>query len=239
MNARKTMDCTEAKDLMVIAAYGSPGPEEMSALERHLTHCPSCRRAYGHIRGLSMETQDNDSIPLPDWENSWKAIEAATFKPAGSRRPIRLSGWAYGAAALATVFILGFILGRQFLPNSGSSAIQTIQSLSPVQDYAETAGPLLVSFTNRSGVAQPEEMAAFEKYLVEQMLEETRMLKKLISQRSNPALQTLLDDMEYILISIANLKPEDRESAEHLTQMIRDKGLSFKLMSLSTAKSTI
>jgi len=239
MSMRKEMDCCKAKDLMVIAVYGSLQPNDRPELETHLNRCPQCRQAFERIKGMSMDTPNKNSIPLPDWENSWKVIEAEAFKPTRSRRKVLLSRWAYAAAALATVFVLGFFVGRQFLPYQKSPGIQTVQSLSPVQDYAETAGPLLVSFTNRSAAAQTEEMAAFENMLIAQILEETKSLKKLVSRRSNPALLTLLDDMEYILMSIANLKPVDKESAEHLTQMIRDKGLSFKLMSLSALKTTI
>jgi hypothetical protein len=239
MRTRKNMNCNTAKDLMAIAVHGSLQPDELSTLEAHLSHCPLCNLIYDRIKGLQMETQKKDSAPLPDWEKSWKKIEAQAFKPVKSRRQTHLTRWVYAAAALATVFVLGFVLGRQFLPFPNSQDIQTIQSLSPVQDYAELAGPLLVSFTNRSPVVQSEEMAAFEKRLVSQMLEETKLLKKLVSQHSNPALLTLLDDMEYILMSIHNLKPDDKESAEHLTQIIRNKGLSFKLMTLSAVKSEI
>lgn len=233
------MDCSTAKDLMVIAVYGSLQPDDLSRLEAHLAHCPQCSRAYERTKGMTMDTQNNNSIPHPDWENSWKVIEAGAIKPKRSRRQVLLSRWAYAAAALATVFVLGFVLGRQFLPFPNSQGVQTVQSLSPVQDYAETAQPLLVSFLNRSEAARSEEMAAYENKLIARMLEETKLLKQMVSGHGNPALLSLLDDMEFILMSLVNLKPNDKESAEHLTQMIRDKGLSFKLMSLASVKSTV
>ena len=51
-------------------------------------------------------------------------------------------------------------------------------------------------------------------------------------------MRDLLEDLEFILVSISNLRPEDKDAAKQLKQFIRKNRLNNRL-SLLTSKKTI
>jgi len=71
------------------------------------------------------------------------------------------------------------------------------------------------------------------------MLVQTRLLKYLVSQRDDPYLLQLLEDLELILVEISNLKPQDQQSAAQLTRLIRENEIKFKIRTFLATKTTI
>lgn len=238
------MNCEESKNLMTVSVYGKLTLSEKAKLDEHLRECQKCARIYEKSAQLSPQFNKKENIRLPDKEKSWQIISARTFQ--------RKGGWkaffpykklALAASALVVVFILGFIVGKQFFfPGSGkiqpeSAALQGYDS--PIQSYAENLELILVSFMNRTDAQKQEEISEVEKKVIKDILVQTRLLKYLVSQRDDPYLQQLIEDVEFIMIGISNLKPQDQDSADQLTCLIRENGIKFKLKTLITSKTTI
>ena len=108
-----------------------------------------------------------------------------------------------------------------------------------IQRYAENLDLILVSFMNRTDAQRQEEISQVEKRVIRDILVQTRLLKYLVSQRDDPYLQQLIEDVELIMIGISNIKPQDQDSAEQLTRLIRENEIKFKLKTLITSKTTI
>ena len=238
------MNCEEAKNLITIEVFGDLDPVERAALEEHLRRCPDCARIF-EKSAVGQEPFDiPDNIPTPDWEKSWEFISSQALDQPRGFRIIGVPGkWAFAAASLLAVFILGFILGRRFLQRPADRPILTAAGQSepalPFKVYAESLEPVLTDFLNRGEGERPREIVELEQKIIRSMLAETRLLQDLAEQSQDVSLQGFLEEMEFLLVSIGNLKPGDRDSADLLGRTIRDRQIRLKLRELSGVKTAI
>lgn len=238
------MNCEECKNLITVSVYGKLTSQEKRQLEEHLRECPECTRIYEKSENLSSLLEDKEEIPLPDKEKSWEIISSRAI-PRKSNRTIFFpyKKWAFAASALVIVFLLGFIIGKQmFFPGPGETSPESIAFQgyeSPIQRYTEGLEPILINFVNRTDAHKQEEMSDIEKLVVKEMLTQTKLLKHLVSRRDDPRLLQLLEDIEFILVGISNLRPQDQESAAQIARLIRENEIKFKLKIFIATQTTI
>lgn len=238
------MNCEEAKNLIAIGVFGDPDPADRAALEEHLRGCPACSRIFETVADVRPSFEASQDPPAPDWEKSWEVIASRAF---GRRRGFRVFGfpvtWAVAAASLALIFVLGFLAGRRFVsPPSGSPGLSRARipdADSPLQRYAESLEPVLIDFLNRGETERPKEAFELERRILQSMLAETRLWRGLAEKAGEANLMEFLDELESLLISLANLKPGDRDSADLLDRMIRERQIRSKLRKLGGQKATI
>ncbi|MGD8536632.1 MAG: zf-HC2 domain-containing protein [Candidatus Aminicenantes bacterium] len=238
------MKCEECKNLIAVSVYGKLTSQEKRQLEDHLRECPECTRIYKKSENLGSLFEDKEEIPLPDKEKSWDIISSKAV-PRESKKTIFFpyKKWAYAASALIIVFILGFLVGKQvFFPGPGETPPESIASQgyeSPLLRYTEGLEPILINFVNRTDARKQQEMSDIEKLVIKDMLIQTKLLKHLVAQRDDPRLLQLLEDIEFILVGISNLKPQDQESAAQLTRLIRENEIKLKLKAFLASQTTI
>jgi len=238
------MNCEAARNLITIEVFGNPDPVERAALEEHLRRCPDCARIFEKSAVERHPLDVPDDIPTPDWEKSWEVISSQTLDQPRGFRPFGLPGkWAFAAASLLAVFILGFILGRRFLQQPSDRPILAAAGRSepalPFKVYAESLEPVLTDFLNRGEAERPRDIVELEQKIIRSMLAETRLLQGLGEQSQDGPLQGFLEEMEFLLVSMGNLKPGDRDSADLLSRTIRDRRIRLKLHELSGVKTVI
>ncbi len=238
------MNCEQSKNLITVSVYGKLTPSERTQLEEHLRECTECARIYGKSESLSSLFEDEEKISLPDKEKSWEIISSkAIHRKSGRTIFFPYKKWAFAASALVLVFLLGFLIGKQiFFPGPGRTSPESVALKgyeSPIQRYTEDLEPILISFMNRTDAQKQEEMSDIERLVIKDMLIQTNLLKHLVSQRDDPRLLQLLEDVEFILVGISNLRPQDQESAAQLTRLIRENEIKFKLKTLFASNATI
>lgn len=241
------MNCKECRNLMVVRIYGRLESAEEQELQTHVRGCGECRLMYNRFEEHTSILAGADPETLPDWEASWLTIEGGAF-------PERKSGrikWSIprpvlAAATLVLVFILGTMVGRQLLFRGSQAASPEMLALqgsgAALERYADDLGPILTGFMNRTASSDVEEasrIAQLERLLIQDMLIQTRLLKHLMDQTDDPALPELLDDLELILVGMANLQSGDEESLSHLQEIISEKGLKSKLRAFIRSESTL
>jgi len=237
------MNCDEAKNIMTVRFFGELGPDERAALEEHLRVCPDCAR-ISEISETRREAFDLPDGPPPDWERSWEVIAGRALD---RRRDARFFGfpwkWAPVAASLLAVFILGTIFGRRiFVPSPGavlSSMPPAAADLSSLGGYIDTAEAVVIDFLNRGEREETPEVVELERKIYRSMLAETRLLQGLAATSRDDSLKGFLDEMESILLSLSNLHPGDRESADLLDRTIRGRAIRSTLRELSSTKIAI
>ena len=239
------MNCDEIKDLIIINIYGKLNASDKDGLEKHLGECPNCARLYHQTEIYGGLFIDEEYISLPSWDKSWQVISKRVFK----ERKYCFSSFvsnprlALAGAAVCLIFVIGFFIGRYFLlpkPNQYFSNFPRAQAKgSPLQAYAENLELLLINFMNRGDGAIEQDFSKIEHKVIADMLVQTRVLKYLISQKDDQYLNDILEDFEFILVCLANLKPGDRDTADQLAQFIREKALKLKLQQLVKDNSTI
>ncbi len=230
------MNCEKTKNLITIGIYGKLTPEQRRELAAHIKDCPECARLAEKSEPL-LDRLRQEEAPQADLEKSWRVISSRTLERRRSLgiKPVRK--WALIAASLLMVFILGYFAGKRILPvgeefPSVSSAIPSLTA------YADNLRPVMINFVNSREEAPPA-IRELESRIISDMLQQTRTLKDLAARAGDRGRLELLQDLEFILISMDNLQPDDRESARHLARMIRDKNISLKLKELITSQPTI
>lgn len=238
------MICSEYKDLMVVALVGKLTLSQRQTLKKHLLECPECLRQYEKMKKYEGLRAKKKEFHLPDWNNSWRTIKK-DLKIQKTRshflRPsLRLS---YGLAAVIIIFIIGFFVGRRFFPQESREFAypqpkDQITTL-PITAYAERVDSLLLHWINRDEEQMTESMRKLEKETIEDMLVQTRILKHMYKQMGHTYLLRLIEDMELILVSLSNLRPDDEEYTLQLDHFIHEKALLFRLKQLVKNTSTL
>ena len=181
---------------------------------------------------------------MPDWEKSWEIISRRALP---NRRPrFRAFGrpwaWAYAAAAFLAVFILGYYAGRRILPPVPETALPSASFFEPDgfwPAFADSLEPVLTDFLNRGDAPLPSEIRELREKSIRTLIADTRLLKKQAGQSGDEEMWRFLDELENVLVSLSNLKPGDRESADLLDRMIRERQMRSKLRELSGVKITL
>jgi hypothetical protein len=237
------MNCDEAKNVITIGVFGEPDPAETSALEEHLRHCPACARAWEQAAALRNPGGVPEDLPKPDWNRSWDVIARRSLDTPKTLRIFGLPGsWVFASAALLAVFVLGFFVGRRYLkpgPEPAYARVSLPAEATPFQAYADSVEPILTDFLNRGKTDLPAKTVELRNRILRSMVEETRLFKGLAEQAGDAELGNLLDELENTLVSLSNLKPGDRASADRLDRTIRERGVRSKLRELSGVKISL
>ncbi len=242
------MNCDEARTLVTIDVFGTLDTSDRRALDEHLRICPACARVAEKTAGVREAFGVPDDLPQPNWEQSWNVIAARVFD-----RPTRFwqlgipRGWVLAAASLVVVFVLGVLAGRRLPlqpapgPAEETTTARTVpapaERPSALRRYADAVEPVLVEFTGRGATPLPPEASETQHRMLRSMIEETRMLRKLAARAGDAELEALLDEMEPLLVSIANLRPGDQGSADQLKRVIREHEIRTKVRELARADS--
>ena len=239
------MNCNDCRDLIVTGIYGTLPLREKKDLEEHVEACPECAKILHELGGYQGLLVEKEEIPLPDWERSWEVISEGMRRPHKHRIVYILSKRiVYAAAAVIVVFIAGLLIGKHFMSPTREIVLSTPESVYfsyhiPVNNYAESIEPILVNFTNRGAYQLPEELLEMERKVIDEMRSQTILLKYIASRSGDLDLQHLLEDLEIILVSIANLKKGDEDAARQLEHFIRERAVTMRLRQIMKEESTI
>jgi hypothetical protein len=241
------MNCADFHNLVVIAIYGRLTAEEREEIDRHGSACAECAALYERFENLmniqAEALEQAASVPTPDWDKSWAAIEEQAFPQKNRFLSFlrRIPRWVPVTAAILFVFAVGYFAGRGILVDNATSrpGMAVLPTAVPgssldLASYADSLKPVLISFLNRGDVVPPAELRALERGIIRDMLSQTRTLKNLIAETGDTELADLLDDLQFILTSMANLEPGDKASAAFLERMIREKNVRLRLRELAS-----
>lgn len=233
------MKCQKAKNLIAIGIYGRLTAGQKQELEFHLKECPECMRLYEKSAPLMDFHRSGRKIPSPDLAKSWEVISEQVLNRRRFPRIIPAQKWVLVASSLLIVFILGYFAGKEVLKTEQKGF--PLESMTPLSltSYADYLKPVLVNFINQDKKEIPDKIRRLEKEIIRDMLLQTRLLKELASHNGNTERLELLQDMEFILVSMSNLESGDQEVARHLARIIQEKNISLRLKELITVKSSI
>jgi predicted anti-sigma-YlaC factor YlaD len=230
------MTCEDVKKELALGMLGLGSPDKQKELEIHVESCRDCAQRIGKARSAKAAIAGNEPVPPPDWDASWREIDAQALR---KKRPLAFptlrDRWAL-AAVVAAVFILGAVAGRLLLfnpkPTPPSDIFAGMSPAAAWRGYADRLELLLVDIGNRAEIERTRNIIQREKALIEQLLAETRALKSLFAIQGDDARAALLNDAELILAKIVNLKPGDKKSSEEMAKIVRESPLKTKLRTI-------
>jgi len=220
-------------------------PAERAELDEHLRGCLVCRRVLGELRRVTLHAAAlADSPPArPLWPEvaariGHPRLELAPADELAARRrtrpPLR---WVVGVAA---VLALGIGIGRSLPPappavaTSAQPAPQTGAYHVAAVEHLSRSRALLTSFQHSSADAQTQ---ALVTHWADDLLSNTRLLLD-SPAADDPRLRRLLQDLELVLVQIAQLR-SDRAEVDLARDAIDESGVLPRMRAVvPTAAST-
>lgn len=207
--------------------YGEGTP----AGQEHLRNCSECQTDLGRLADLLRSVQLYSAPePGPDFEDRvWDKLSARLPKGRGWRlpllRPFVLAPALAGLLVLAVA--IGLVIERRPRPSGISPQAQTRVLFNSLTDHLDRSQILLAEIAN----AKPGPDALKTAQGVARDLVDENRLLRLASNRTGDATRgALLEDLERVLLSIANAPSNfSSDDLSDLQQRIDDEGLRFKV----------
>jgi hypothetical protein len=206
--------------------------EDGGAAAGHLAECPECAAAFAALKA------DLDAITPADAPERADGFEQAMWSRVEARLPKRGMRWApwLGGLAIAASLVLAFWLGRRTNVNVSAPAAPTPTLeqvrervlLVAVGDHLERSQMVLLEVVN-APAGGPADLAA-PQHTAEELVSANRLYRQAAVRAGEPAVASVLDDLERVLIEIANSpSPASTTEVDRLRQRIESKGLLLKV----------
>lgn len=224
---------------LVLHYYGeAPGGGE---LEGHLAVCETCRAEYQGIQRL-LNTMDVVSVP----ERSADYGAQVWHKIAGRvpRRRMWLGAWIAPrrwvlAASLVILVTAAFLAGRYVQKPAPPAAVNVAQTrerilLVAVGEHLERSQMVLAEIANTEPQHGKLDIS-YEQFTAQNLVAANRILRQTAARDGNIGMAALLDDLERVLMEVANSPREvSTQQWDDLRRQIRDGGILFKVRVFNT-----
>jgi hypothetical protein len=216
------------EEQLVLHYYGEAVDDQAGA---HLESCQSCRSQY---RGLQRVLNSLDAAPVPDRPADYGA---AVWRKLDDRFPGRrqfawlgMRQWTMAgamAALLVAAFLAGRITHRPAPPAQAANPGQVRERilLVAVGDHLERSRTILVELENSNS---PD--IDYERHAAADLVESNRLFRQTAVLAGDTATAGVLEDLERVLIEVANSPSEmSRRELQRLQQEIEKRGILFKV----------
>ena len=242
---------------LVLYHYGDVGDlAGTAAIDEHLRACPACQAGLDELRRTLAAV---DQLPVPDRGDQygagvWARIQPGLARPSATWRERLLAAltprklaWAGAAAVL---FLAAFVAGShvgwlrpsvapappvaQALPAASQPTaadrerVQADVLLMAVGNHLDRSQVTLSELVNTPG--GPEVDISDEQQRARDLVSENRLYRQTALRTGEPAVASVLDDLERVLVEVAN-GPSTMNGAEfdQVRKRIDQQGIIFKV----------
>lgn len=220
------MRCTEARTLLPDVLVGEPSPDVRVRFEAHLAGCPACEAEYRTLAATreAAAARSRPERPPAEWQRLADAIVARAVPRARplERLPMRprwpsTGGGAWGLRVAVAVLLVGFgvWLGRAAFPREvpvaapGAAVEPTAEAVLEARTvrYLERARVLLLRVTHFDPATDDPAALDLERqqHIADELLGESAALREALAGRGAGRLERLMDDLDLVLLHLANL----------------------------------
>jgi hypothetical protein len=252
--------CKKYQARLTAKIFGDLSVVEAEKLQEHLAACASCKsflvemeKALGHL-GAPRRPQMSEHF----WDGYWHRLtqrmtkeEQAARGKVGLRLKNRLADWRREkwitqplliplgrAAGILALLVFGVLVGHYWWPQNRNENQPTAQSSSPPMPVAQTRAEqwlerskiLLLGVVNEdlSGEFRPD--FSHQRQVSRHLLTEARALNRELDPAANRQMLQLINQLELILLQIANLEAEhDLSAIELVREGVARNGLLLKI----------
>ena len=253
------MKSRHPKSLLYDYIAGDLTEQDRKEVSDHLIECPSCLSEHDELRSvldassaLAQPASDERTIEywkgfpsqviekLADERSRERLSPVHLFEPLVSVFRFRMK-YVFALSGLATIIVGGFLLLNRHTVEEPQVLVSEPQEFPPelikaydqMGEYLGKSRVLLVGISNLSIDEEQSVDLSVEKKVARELLEQARDLR---SQPLDIRSAKLVDDMEKVLIELANVQGEDvAPSVEIVRRGIEGQNLLFKVRMAETA----
>ena len=210
---------------------------------KHLESCDACRVRFA---ALDSDLSLMKAASIPDRPEDygrrlWQRLQPRLLDAAVRTRPtwFVFPQWKLAAAA-ALLLVAGFVAGRfgpgrqAPLPEPVSEAARSRILMATVADHLDQSQRALLELANESDAGAPDDSSA-DQARAGELVVANRLYRQSASQAGEASLASVLDELERVLIEIANQPPDvTRRELREIRRRIDDEDLLFKIRVLSS-----
>jgi hypothetical protein len=211
-----------------------------------LAHVESCKQCQLQAQQLHATLKQVPVVSVPELEDEYESQlwfklrdQLPERKPSFWRMlsDLRVRNWAV-AGAMAVLLVAAFLAGRHWqsgqisnFPNESASnnkpQVDRLVALT-VGSHLESSQILLIEVMTQ--MPQDKKDFSAEQGRARELLDANRLYRVSAARGKDPAVQHTLDELERVLVEIANSPSEMQSSdVERLQKMIENQGLLFKV----------
>lgn len=193
--------------------------------QEHLAECPECRAGFAQLRDLLGGVRE---FPAPERGEGYGREVWARLQSRFERPRAAWPRWLL-APGLALLLVLAFVGGMltQRQQQTGISAADRERIfLLAMSDHLERSQIALTQLVN--GTPEDTNLNR-ERARARDLLDENRLLRQTASRTGDRVNAALLDDLERVLLDVANSSPRGARDLEELRQRVDSEGLLFKI----------
>ncbi len=226
-----------------LVAYAFGDSAQAATVAKHLGDCAGCATEFKKLQSVLMAVND-ETLPVPDREHYHEQVWAAV-KPrldSGPKRAGFLAQWLRPqrlvlAGGMLALLIIAFLVGRSSRAPSPTPGPKFAQNQNgaerlvraEVGTHLERSQMMLVELSNAEAGKGGLDITE-EQQRARDLLEANRLYRQSAKRAGDPAVASVLDELERVLIEIAN-SPSDlsQQRLAELQQQIQDQGILFKV----------
>jgi hypothetical protein len=212
---------------------------DAKAIADHLAVCTACKSEFSRLSSVLAEVKPT-AVPEPaqDYElRTWQAVRAKLPEGKPSASPFKgmfpSQTWGMAAAA-AVIVVIAFLAGRHsIVPIPNTQQVATAPSgqrilLVGVGNHLEKSQMLLIEILNADDRNHLD--LSNEQGQARELLETNRLLRISSSRSGDPEVTRVLDELERLLIEVANSPSGMSEGdLQRIQQRIQSQGLLFRV----------
>ena len=238
------MTCERSRELFPEALYGELDPGSQKEFTEHLASCPGCRTEFEALQA-TLQVMNQRSQPQPNrdflasyWDRLSARLPADGMKsrppvPSGASyrsRPARVPAWAYGIAAVLLIAV-GVYLGRTYFggtPTGVPRNDEHLLSTGPAPDedstsaqavaYLERSKNLLIGLTNLDEEHRSSLDLSRNQEVSRELIQQANVLTVALNRPDQQQMRRLIQDLEVILLQLANIDVKPGVPAIELVQ---------------------
>jgi len=216
---------------------------------QHLAGCRTCSDGYRQLSNLLEIVKE---APVPERGEEYgrevylRLLPALQENAARSERwnvlqalPNFVRGWSWtGATAMALLLVCAFLAGRFLQPRATPPVIAGQPAhdrvlLVALGDHLDRSQMVLVELQHAQATTGEKvneaDISAQQEY-AQDLVAENRLYRQAAAQAGEPGVAGVLEDLERILMEIANSPSKlDEKELQELQKRIEDKGILFKV----------
>jgi len=228
---------------LLLDYYEEASSADRARVQTHLEACEECRALDSELRAVltAVETTPLDEPPSGFEREMWARIEP--LLPVGGSRSwpwsLMAPRWVV-AAGVAALMVAAFALGRisdlrdVSVPQQAADESDANQRLleSEVEDHFERSRRVLVDLVNDDIAAA--DLVSNDRARAADLVAAGRLYRQSAESGRNPDMGDLLEDLERVLMEVANATDTTPDEVARLRERIDDQDLLLRLRVVAT-----